>query len=210
MATSWKQNRQTAQHHRQPPAQGAPPHLQPQPRRGHSHRASTTQLWFACVPPDSCWRSLWSSTPRHPGLRHACWKCKHPLSLPAPFIEWYQSQLLFGPRLMATCANCPDQFTEHAQILHLTLCCPNQSVSRWCPCGRQPPQSGLRTSFTRQTGGLIWYRSPGSSISSHLPSPMSVLQPHELQTRTPLPNDSDTSYSTSSALVPLPSVLCGL
>ena len=32
--------------------------------------------------------------------------CEYLLSLPAPFVEWYQSRLRFRPRLKAACANC--------------------------------------------------------------------------------------------------------
>ena len=73
------------------------------------------QLWFACIrstylpqPVVLCLRSLPADT-QQPALvsvvstrwrpvrstSHAGWKFKCPLSLPAPFVEWFQSRLRF-------------------------------------------------------------------------------------------------------------------
>ena len=58
------------------------------------------------------------SAPSPVDFVHARWKFECPLSLPAPFVEWCQSRLRFGPRrrLMAACANCRigAQLLEHA------------------------------------------------------------------------------------------------
>ena len=108
------------------------------------------------------------SAPSPVDFVHARLKFEYPLSLPGPFVEWYQSR---RPRLMAACAHCriSAQLLEHAQIPELRAVVQVRVPLAGAPGGTALPSPA--TALLQAAGGLTWFcRCLESSTNQSLPS----------------------------------------